>query len=199
MQCFQSVGLPNIKLIFGVGERNLSVSPQQSGDTMNKHLLVTATAIALAFPALSSAAFAEPDRHHEMSTEDHAAFADAKIAALKAGLKLTPAQEKNWPAVETALRDIGKAREARFAEAKEKFKSMQEHRSVIEGLHFRSKALAARSAEAEKLADAAKPLYDSLDDSQKRRFGLLLHTIARGHMHHWGHHDQDEHEGVEAH
>jgi hypothetical protein len=190
MQCFQSVGLPNIKLIFGVGERNLSVSPQQSGDTMNKHLLVTATAIALAFPALSSAAFAEPDRHHEMSTEDHAAFADAKIAALKAGLKLTPAQEKSWPAVETTLRDIAKARQERF---------MQEHRSVIEGLHFRSKALAARSAEAEKLADAAKPLYDSLDDSQKRRFGLLLHTIARGHMHHWGHHDQDEHEGVEAH
>ncbi|MBY6242182.1 Spy/CpxP family protein refolding chaperone [Methylosinus sp. Sm6] len=165
---------------------------------MKKHLLVTATALALAFPVLSSAAFAEPDRHHEMSTEDHAAFIDAKVAALKAGLKLTPAQEKNWPAVETALRDIGKARQARFAEAKEKFKDMQEHRSVIDGLRFRSKALAARSAEAEKLADAAKPLYDSLDDGQKRRFGLLLRTIAHGHMHHWGHHDHDQREDAES-
>jgi hypothetical protein len=169
---------------------------------MKKHLLVTATAIALAFPALSSIAVAEPPQHHhEMSAEDHAAFVDAKIAALKTGLRLTPAQEKNWPAVETALREIGKARDARFAEAKEKFKSMQEHRSVIDGLRFRSKALAARSAEAEKLADAAKPLYDSLDDSQKRRFGLLLHTIARGHMHHWGHHgdhDKGDQEGSES-
>lgn len=170
---------------------------------MKKHVLFTAAALALAVPALSLSAFAEPPmgNHHEMSAEDHAAFLDAKIAALKAGLKLTPAQEKNWPAVETTLRDIGKARSARFAEAKEKFKKMQEHRSVIEGLQFRSKALAARSAEAEKLADTAKPLYESLDDSQKRRFSLLLHTIARGHMQHWGHGDHGNHgdEDVESH
>src|ERR1700751_1278626 len=36
-----------------------------------------------------------------MNAEDAAAFTDARIAALKAGLKLTPEQEKNWPAVET--------------------------------------------------------------------------------------------------
>jgi hypothetical protein len=156
---------------------------------MKKHLLVAATAIALAVPTFS--AFAEQHgKHQELTTEDRAALVDAKIAALKAGLKLTPAQEKNWPAVETALLDISKARAARFAEAKEKFKGMREHRSVIEGLRFRSKAFAARSAEAEKLADAAKPLYDSLDDSQRRRFAVLLHTIAKGHLHH-RHHDHE--------
>jgi len=37
------------------------------------------------------------------SAEDAAAFTDARIAGLKAGLKLTPEQEKNWPAVETAI------------------------------------------------------------------------------------------------
>src|SRR5439155_23574335 len=36
------------------------------------------------------------------SAEDVAAFTDARIAGLKAGLKLTPEQEKNWPAVEAA-------------------------------------------------------------------------------------------------
>jgi cell shape-determining protein MreC len=123
-----------------------------------------------------------------MTSEDRAAFTDAKIAALKAALKLTPAQEKNWPAVETTLRDIAKARAERFAQAKEKFKDMEEHRSVIDGLRFRSKALAARAVEAEKLADAAKPLYDSLDDAQKRRLNMMLHRIASGHMHHWRHH-----------
>jgi hypothetical protein len=41
----------------------------------------------------------------------------------------------------------------------------------------------------EKIADAAKPLYDSLDDTQKRRFGMLLHMMMRmhGHMEHMGH------------
>lgn len=161
---------------------------------MKKHLLIAATAIALAAPALSFA-IAEPRHgHHEMTSEDRAAFIDAKVAALKAGLKLTPAQEKNWPAVETTLREIAKAREDRFAQAKEKFKDMEEHRSVIEGLRFRSKALAARAAESEKLADAAKPLYDSLDDAQKRRLNVMLHKIAAGHMHHWGHHGMGGHE-----
>ncbi|PWB82653.1 MAG: hypothetical protein C3F11_10860 [Methylocystaceae bacterium] len=165
---------------------------------MKKHLLIAATAIALVLPGLSSAAFAESHEHGKFSAEDVSAFADAKIAGLKAGLKLTPAQEKNWPTLETALRDIGKARAARAAEAREKFKEHHEHPNVIEGLRLRSKLLAARAADFEKLSDAAKPLYDSLDDAQKRRFHVLLHVIARGHGHHWdehdgGHEDKDGH------
>ena len=46
----------------------------------------------------------------EFSAEDAAAFTDARIAGLKAGLKLTAEQEKNWPAVETAMRDLAKRR-----------------------------------------------------------------------------------------
>ncbi|MGA7383978.1 MAG: Spy/CpxP family protein refolding chaperone [Methylocella sp.] len=102
--------------------------------------------------------------------------------------KLTPAQEKNWPALETALREQAKARAARIAEWREKAKEPREHRSVIEGLQQGAKRLAARSAELEKLADAAKPLYDSLDDSQKGRFRPLLHIAGGKHRHH-------EHEG----
>jgi len=77
-----------------------------------------------------------------------------------------------------------------------------EHRDVIEGLRQAGKGLTARAAEMEKIADAAKPLYDSLDDAQKRRFGMLLHAIAQMHGHHghWGmHHDgrSDDHEDGE--
>jgi hypothetical protein len=54
--------------------------------------------------------------HPKFSAEDFAAFTDARIAALKAGLKLTPEQEKNWPALEAALRERAKARAARIAE-----------------------------------------------------------------------------------
>lgn len=38
-----------------------------------------------------------------------------------------------------------------------------------------SERLSARAADPEKLAGAANPLYDSLDDSQKRRFAVLFH------------------------
>src|ERR1700743_3689710 len=48
--------------------------------------------------------------HMHMSPEDRAAFADARIAAVHAGLKLTPDQEKLWPPVEAAVREFAKLR-----------------------------------------------------------------------------------------
>jgi len=160
---------------------------------MKKHLLIAAaTAALLAGPNLSSSVWAAPPEtagdakaaHPRFSPEDFAAFTDARIAALKAGLKLTPAQEKNWPALETALREQAAARQKRIAEWREKANEPREHRSVIEGLQERAKHLSARSAAIEKLAEAAKPLYDSLDDSQKLRFKPLLHLAIGGHGHH---------------
>src|SRR5258708_33990611 len=44
------------------------------------------------------------------SPEDAAAFADARIAGLRAGLRLTPEQERNWSAFEAAARDFAKQR-----------------------------------------------------------------------------------------
>jgi LTXXQ motif family protein len=159
---------------------------------MKKYILVAVTAAFLAWPNLSSSVLAAPPEaaepygtyHPQFSPEDFAAFTDARIAALKTGLKLTPVQEKNWPALETALREQAAARAARMAEWREKAKEPREHRSAIEGLQERAKRLSARSTEMEKLAEAAKPLYDSLDDAQKRRFKPLLHMAIGKHWHH---------------
>ena len=157
---------------------------------MNKRLAVALTAAALLLPQLPGLALAAADEHKgewKISDEDRSAFTDARVAALKAGLKLTPAQEKNWPAVEAALRDAAKARAARQAEWRQNFKDHEGHHNVIEGLQHRAKSLEARAAELTKLADAAKPLYDSLDDSQKHRLGFLLHHLRGGEgSHHWG-------------
>jgi LTXXQ motif family protein len=160
---------------------------------MKKHILIAATAALLAWPNLSSSVLAAPPEASEafgmpqpqFSPEDFAAFTDARIAALNTGLKLTPAQERYWPALEAALREQAKARAARMAERREKAKEPQEHRSVIEGLQQGAKRHATRSAELEKLAAAAKPLYDSLDDAQKRRFGPLLRMATGRHWYHW--------------
>ena len=50
------------------------------------------------------------EQRHRLSAADMAAFTDARIAALKAGLELTPDQAKNWPAFEQALRDMAQLR-----------------------------------------------------------------------------------------
>src|SRR6266404_3167757 len=49
-------------------------------------------------------------QHMRMTPEDRAAFVDARIAAVHAGLKLTADQEKLWPPVEVAVRDFAKLR-----------------------------------------------------------------------------------------
>ncbi len=158
------------------------------------------SAAMLAAAGLSGPALADPPAtnppaqasDHGFSPEDRAAFLDARVAALKAGLKLTAAQEKAWPAFETALREVWKARTDRAAEFREKWKEIREHHNVVDGLRLRAQGLTSRGAELSKLADAAKPLFDSLDDAQKHRLGVLLfHVLMKphGHEHWWSHAD----------
>jgi len=63
---------------------------------LSKHILAAAAAATLSIAAMASPSYAEESDHpyrHRMSAEDRAALLDARIAALKAGLELTPDQE----------------------------------------------------------------------------------------------------------
>jgi hypothetical protein len=157
---------------------------------LSKHILVAATAAAISVASMSGASFAaqsdQPDRHR-MSAEDRAAFLDARIAALKAGLKLTPDQEKNWAPLEAAIREQVQERADRFAAWREKRDSEEERPDIIERLQMRSQWMTQRAAALEKLIAAAKPQYDSLDDGQKRRFAELMRPPGRGYRQHWRH------------
>ena len=108
---------------------------------LSKPFLVAATAAALSVASLSGASFAaqsdQPERHG-MSAEDRAALLDARVAALRAGLKLTPDQEKNWAPLEAAIREQAKERAERFAAWREKRESQDEHHDLIERLQMRS-------------------------------------------------------------
>jgi hypothetical protein len=116
-----------------------------------------------------------------MSAEDAQAFADARIAALKAGLKLTPEQEKNWPAVEAAIRDLAKARFDRMNARREARRDGDDRRvDPIQRLRQRADVMTERAAGLKKLADASEPLYKSLDEAQKRRLPILTRQAMRG-------------------
>ncbi len=158
---------------------------------MKKQLLIAVAAAALLLPVLSSGSYAEPPKPEaaaswKLSPEDHAALLDARLAGLKAGLKLTAAQEKNWPAVETAIRDRAKARAAHMAEWAEKRGEHEGHHDLIEGMQRRAKAMEARATETLKFAEAIKPLYESLDEGQKHRLVVMFHAIKELHHHHFG-------------
>jgi zinc resistance-associated protein len=103
------------------------------------------------------------------SAEDISAFGDARIAALHVGLKLNAEQEKNWPAMESALRDLAKQRSERFAARA----SADRPKDPVERLALRADVMTQRGAALKKLADAAGPLYKSLDEGQKHRFAML--------------------------
>ena len=115
--------------------------------------------------------------HHgwRPSAEDISAFSDARIAALHAGLKLTAEQEKNWPPVEAALRDIAKQRAERFAARA----SADRPTDPIQRINLRAEMMTQSGAALKKLADAAGPLYQSLDEAQKHRFTLLARMERR--------------------
>src|SRR6185312_2919022 len=143
---------------------------------MWKTVLAGATALAIAGGTFAYAqgpgqgpGFGPRGPHWKPSAADMGAFTDARVAALHAGLKLNADQEKNWPAVETALRDLAKVRSERFAARA----SAEKPKDPLERLTTRADAMESRGAALKKLADAAKPLYTSLDEAQKHRFMVL--------------------------
>jgi hypothetical protein len=140
---------------------------------MWKTVLAGTTALAIAGTSLVYAqqgpAALDPVRHWRPSAEDISAFGDARIAALHAGLKLNADQEKNWPAVETALRDLMKQRSERLAARA----SADGPKDPVERMALRADVMTQSGAALKKLADAAGPLYKSLDEGQKHRFVML--------------------------
>ncbi|HEU4660914.1 MAG TPA: Spy/CpxP family protein refolding chaperone [Pseudolabrys sp.] len=154
---------------------------------MIKSVLVGTTALAIAGATLAYAA--QPARQHDHmnrwrpTAADITAFGDARIAALHAGLKLTPDQEKNWPAVEGALRDLAKQRADRLA-ARE---NAEKPKDPIERLARHASRMSERGAALKKVADAVGPLYQTLDEGQKRRF-MILARLGHNRFAKWRHH-----------
>jgi hypothetical protein len=167
---------------------------------MKKAVIVAATAIVLVGgSALGYHAYARQDgasygRHHSrISADDMSAYAAARIAALKAGLRLTPDQEKLWPPVEGVLNDLAKKRVERREQRADRREDRRERRdgdraerrelpNPIERLRKGGDRLTETGTDLKRLADVTEPLYNSLDEAQKRRFNALARAGMRGEM-----------------
>src|SRR5262249_9462852 len=143
-------------------------------------LFVTASPVAYAQTAASAAT---------PSASDWNTLTDMRIDVVKAALKLTPDQEKYWPAIEDAIRARAKDRQARFADMQKRVDELREgnpvevlrNRDTVDFLQRRADALAQRSADLKKLAAAWQPLYKTLSPDQRQRMAFLtlyvLHEV----------------------
>ncbi len=148
---------------------------------MFKKVVMVAAALTLLASAVVYAqqrpAGPEFGRNAQTRVEDRAAFLDARLAAIHAGLRLSADQEKSWPALEQAYRDLAALRAQRRDGERDGRRGQV--RDPIQRAQRGAEALAARSAALKRYADAAAPLYQGLDDNQKRRFAVLSRVHRR--------------------
>jgi LTXXQ motif family protein len=131
-------------------------------------------------------------------TADRETVLDAKLSGMKAGLGLTADQEKLWAPFESAVKDADKSRIDAVGEMM-RMRSQGERLSPVDHLEAMADRLSQGATNIKKIADAAKPLYDGLDESQKHKFGMLGRMLmperarfAMDMMHHrMGDHDRD--------
>ena len=116
------------------------------------------------------------EQRHRPSAADMAAFTDARIAALKAGLELTP--------------DQAKLRLDRV-QARESGQQGQGATTPFEWLAQRADNMAKTGAALKHVAETGAPLYQSLDDAQKHRFMRLAHMLRPHHHPMHGQNDGD--------
>jgi LTXXQ motif family protein len=162
-------------------------------------------ALATVFVAASGFAIAAEDGQQSSRAErmqqwaaDRETMLDAKLAGMKAGLGLTADQEKLWGPFESAVQDADKSRMDAMGQMM-RMRAQGERMSPIDHLEAMADRLSQGATNVKKIADAAKPLYDSLDESQKHKFGMLGRMLmpersrfAMDMMHrHMGEHDRD--------
>jgi hypothetical protein len=176
-----------------------SINPESRRITMLRPVITATALIALAGSSLAYAQHRfngdndsgnqpRSEQRHRLNAADVSAFADARIAALKAGLELTPDQTKNWPPFEQAVRDLVQLRVQRLqaSQAGEQ-QQQQQQPTPFERLSQRADSMAKTSTALKKVADAGAPLYQSLNDDQKSRFVRLARMLRPHHHMRWGH------------
>jgi hypothetical protein len=166
---------------------------------------------ALAALALSTSGFAltaataqsdqQPSHAERMQhwAADRETVLDAKLAGMKAGLGLNADQEKLWGPFESAVKDAAKARMEAMQQMMQT-RMQGERLSPVDRLDALADRLTQGAADIKKIADAAKPLYASLDASQKEKFALLGRDMlipqrARFAMEMWRHRESEMGQG----
>src|SRR5215472_630882 len=163
--------------------------PASHGEAqMLKTAAAAVAALVVAASPVASAQDNSSSKQDRLSAIEPNSITDLRVEVVKAALQLTPAQEKYWPAVEDAIRTRAKHRVTRLEGLANRVSDLHDSDNPVEQIlirnpadfmNRRADALAQRSGDLKKLAEAWQPLYQSLNDDQKRRLGLLRLIVLR--------------------
>jgi hypothetical protein len=119
--------------------------------------------------AAKQAVLTQEQGEPQLTAEQIVASSDANIDRIKAELNLTPEQEKNWTAFNSAMHYLGHngadRLNLRIARAKR-----DPPDDIIEQMRNEAQFLNDRAVDQRGVADAAEPLFASLNDKQKQIF-----------------------------
>ena len=114
----------------------------------------------------------------QLTAEQIVASSDANIERIKKELNLTPEQEKNWAGFNSAMHYLGHngadRLNLRIARAKR-----DPPDDIIEQMRNEAQFLNDRAVDQRNVADAAEPLFASLDDKQKALFIEEMVRLSR--------------------
>jgi len=154
--------------VLGVG-RNEQAAPAVSGASTPKQVGPAKTAKAAKGAKATKQAMLTQDGEPQLTAEQIVANSDANIDRIKAELNLTPEQEKNWTAFNSAMHYLGHngadRLNLRIARAKR-----DPPDDIIEQMRNEAQFLNDRAVDQRNVADAAEPLFASLNDKQKAMF-----------------------------
>jgi hypothetical protein len=139
-----------------------------AGETKQSGSAKTAKA-AKGAKATKQAVLTQEQGQPQLTAEQIVANSDANIDRIKAELKLTPEQEKNWTAFNSAMHYLGHngADRLNLRIARSKRDPPDD---IIEQMRNEAQFLNDRAVDQRNVADAAEPLFASLDDKQKAIF-----------------------------
>ncbi len=155
--------------VLGVGKSgqaapaaNTASEPKQSGSAKSAKA-------GKAAKGTKQAAVLTQEGEPQLTAEQIVANSDANIDRIKAELNLTPEQEKNWTGFSSAMHYLGHngadRLNLRMARAKR-----DPPDDIIEQMRNEAQFLNDRAVDQRNVADAAEPLFASLNDKQKAIF-----------------------------
>ena len=115
-----------------------------------------------------------------LSQDDFNRFVDARIAGIKAGLRLTANQERLWQPVETAIRNNANERFTRMEQRRSMRDQDRDRLDFMQRLERRGTLMTENAQRASALATAMRPLWDSFNEDQKRIAPRLLRQAVGG-------------------
>jgi hypothetical protein len=155
--------------VLGVGQRG-QPAPAGSGQAAPKQAGPAKTAKAgKGGKATTRQAVLTQPGEPQLTAEQIVATSDANIERIKKELKLTPEQEKHWTGFNSAMHYLGHngadRLNLRIARAKR-----DPPDDIVEQMRNEAQFLNDRAVDQRSVADAAEPLFASLDDKQKAIF-----------------------------